>query len=356
LPEGATLKTANISAERASAELPPAGKLDLGEGQQLRGESSTDNAHKAVTAEKLNLGEGQQLRGESSTDNVAPKPSQLELNARRELDPQPVIRNANSLIQLAREKGFEPEYRLQQPGSLNSSPVIAGAQKTLVGKRTSKRIRENIEKQKKIERQIKKANEAAKKGPSFLDKVLSSFGFNALGKSPEELQRMVDSMEEQSKTLSQKIANNQEKLTVKRANAHQKNIKATKQMVAKAQERARYYGEVLGFDPRMAEGVDPTRMEANIGKNGNKGNKTKGNKTKGNKTKKNVAGAIEEGYIKGANQIRTAIGKRAEREIRAETPSNITKRINNNSLRLGENLGRMFNNSAVMKTAAPTNT
>ncbi len=270
-PKDATILN-NITAVRASAGLSPAGKLVLGEGNLLK-QSSPTNTKRSKAGNKLVLAEGNLLKQSSPTNNAPVAPKAVNAPVVKATNNAPVvkatnnasaapkaatnnapvvkaatnaetaanpIKNANSILIAAQKQGFS----LPLANKL-SSPAIAGEQHTRgVGKKTSKTIRKNIEKQQKLARKIKKAKEEAAKGPGFLGKVLSGFGFNTFGKTPEELQRYVDGMEERIQKLDQKIAQNQEKLTVKRATAQAKNKKATKKMVTTADARNTYFNRV----------------------------------------------------------------------------------------------------------------
>ena len=65
--------------------------------------------------------------------------------------------------------------------------------------------------------------------------------------------------------------------------------------------------------------------------------------------------AITQGRITGLNAIGTAINTHKERQTRKATPSNITKRNNENSMKLGENMSRLFETGTLEPNKLNTN-
>ena len=225
--------------------------------------------------------------------------------AAREQLRQGPFENPNNIFRLAQEQGFRPQI------APNSFGIAKTVRRKKVGKKTMKKIIYNSEQKQILLRKIKKAEAAAKSGPSFFTKFLGGFGFYP--KEGENAKQYIEGLYSKIEKIDNNIAKGQRRLDTKRANvqnnATMKNLKAKQ----KAINRTKYYRDLMA--------------QYYIGE---------------------TTGEIEvKNTHRNTNEAKAIRKERAEKKI---TPKNILATNAN----LGNNMRMLFNNTAATKKNSAT--
>ena len=216
LPRGTILDKTNIDIARAESGLPPAPQTTLEtlstSFEELNKHSSTNTNTKINTLPNSSFKKfsfNKSLNNESSTNNLSNSTQQ-----------QVLTRETN---------GY--------------SAIAATKARKIVGKKKMKKLIYNAEQKQILLRKIKKAEEAAMRGPSFFSKILGGLGFNS-GDGRDTAQ-YIEILKSKINKLDNNIAKGETRLANKRKaaqnNATLKNIKEKQ----KAINRTKHYRNLL---------------------------------------------------------------------------------------------------------------
>ena len=203
----------------------------------------------------------------------------------------------------------------------NLSGFTATRAKKRVGKKITKKIIFNTEQKKILERKIRRAEEAARSGPSLLSKIWT-LGLGMGHGDTRNTQHHIENLKSKLQTLDNSIAKSQTLLDKKRAAAQNKGTRQNLKETQKAIERTKHYRDLLS---KYIESEATGEIEVPH---------TQKNTTEINATRK----------------------ERAEKKTKKTNILAITNPANKRAVGLGENMQRLFNNTAAYGKKQPENT
>jgi hypothetical protein len=261
-----------------------------------------------------------------SNETTAPKISSVEAEATAPKNPSNELPfKPENLSILAHERGIgvntKNGIRTAVPNSLTIAAIHAPKR---VGKKTMKKIIFNTEQKKILERKIRRAEEAARKGPSLLSKIWS-LGLGMGHGDTRNTQHHIEYLKSKLQTLDNSIAKSQDQLDKKRAvaqnEATKKNIKAEQ----KALESTKNFRDLL---------IKYIKSEAT-------------GEIEVPHTQKNTA---------EINAIRKERAEKKTKKTNILAITNPTNPTNKRAVGLGENMKRLFNNTDAYGKKQPENT
>jgi len=211
----------------------------------IRKEEGLNSSSRKTTRLSKSIQGLNQLNRESSTNTPLTKRERKhkQVKAKKVPTELPFKPNNTNIPALVQARGLRPTTHNGINIAPNSIGFVAKYAPKRVGKKTMKKIIYNSTQKQILLRKIKKAEAAARRGPSFFNKVLGGLGFNSGdGRDPKQY---IDTLQAKINKLDNNIAKGETRLANKREvaqnNATKKNVKAKQ----KAITRTKHYRDLL---------------------------------------------------------------------------------------------------------------